>query len=109
MNNLPVQMDLDTGASLSLLNKQTYDKISNLQLRPTDVQVKTYTGEVLQILGEAKVMLNYGEQTQQIVVYAVKGNGPNLMGKDWLSSLQVTIGNIHKLKMPNKLSEILDM
>ena len=30
------------------------------------------------------------------------------MGRDWLSSLQVFIGNIHKLEMPNKLSEILD-
>ena len=107
VNNLPVQMELDTGASLSLLNKQTYDKIPNLQLQPTDIQLKTYT-EVLQILGEAKVTVNYGEQTEQLVVYVVKGNGPNLMGRDWLSSLQVSIGNIHKLEMPNKLSEILD-
>ena len=37
VNNLPVQMELDTGASLSLLNQQTYDKILNLQLQPTDV------------------------------------------------------------------------
>ena len=61
-------MELDTGASLSLVNKQTYDKITNLQLQPTDVQA--YTGEVLQILGEAKVIciVNYGEQTQQLVV-----------------------------------------
>ena len=82
MNNLPVQMELDTGASLSLLNKQTYDKIPNLQLQPTDVQLKTCTGEVLQILGEAKVTVNYGEQTEQLVVYVVKGSGPNLMGRD---------------------------
>ena len=88
-------MELDTGASLSLLNQQTYDKIANLQLPPTDVQ--TYTREVLQILGEAKVTrtVNYGEQTQQLVVYVVRGNGPNLLGRDWLSSLKVSIGNIH--------------
>lgn len=62
-SNLPIKMELDTGASLSLLNQQTYDKIANLQLQPTDVQ--TYTREVLQILGEAKVTctVNYGEQT----------------------------------------------
>ena len=88
-------MELDTGASLSLVNKQTYDKITNLQLQPTDVQA--YTGEVLQILGEAKVtcIVNYGEQTQQLVVYVVRGNGPNLLGRDWLSSLKVSIDNIH--------------
>ena len=40
-------MELDISASLSLLNKQTYDEIPNLQLQPTDVQLKIYTGEVL--------------------------------------------------------------
>ena len=27
-----------------------------------------------------------------------QGNRPNLMGRDWLSSLKVSIGNIHKLE-----------
>ena len=88
VSNLPIQMELDTGASLLLVNK-------HLQLQPTDVQA--YTGEVLQILGEAKVtcVVNYGEQTQQLVVYVVRGNEPNLLGRDWLSSLKVSIDNIH--------------
>ena len=107
VNDLPIQMELDTGASLSLLNQQTYKKVPNLQLQPTDVQLKTYTGEVVQILGEAKVTVNYGEQTQQLTVYVVNGNGPNLMGRDWLSSLKVSIGDIHRLGMSDRVSEIL--
>ena len=107
MNGSPVQMELDTSASLSLLSNSTYEKIPSLQLQPTDVQLKTYTGEAVQILGEAKVTVNYGKQTQQLVVYVVNGNGPNLMGRDWLSSLKVSIGDIHRLGVPNKLSEIL--
>ena len=107
MNNSPIQMELDTGASLSLLCKRTYEKIPGLQLQPTDVQLKTYTGEVVQVLGEAKATVSYGKQTQQLVVYVVNGNGPNLMGRDWLSSLKVSIGDINRLGVPNKLSEIL--
>ena len=79
VNDLPIEMELDTDASLLLLNKQICDKIPNIQLQPTDVQLKTYTEEVVKILGEAKVTVNYGEQTQQLVVYVVNGNGPNLM------------------------------
>ena len=71
-------MKLDTGASLSLLNKQAYDKIPNLQLQPTDVQLNTYTEEVLQILREV-VMVNYDEQTQQLVACVVKGSEANLI------------------------------
>ena len=64
VNSTPVQMELNTGASLSLLSKSTYEKIPSLQLQPIDVQLKTYT-EVVQILGEAQVTL---------VVYVVNGN-----------------------------------
>ena len=70
VNGSPVQMELDTGASLSLLSNSTYEKIPSLQLQPTDVQLKTYTGEA--VLGEAKVTVNYGKQTQQLMVYVVK-------------------------------------
>ena len=101
VNGSPVRMELDTGASLSLLSKNTYEKIPSLQLQPTDVQLKTYTGEVV------VVTVNYGEQMQQLVVYVVNGNGPNLMGRDWISSLKVSIGNIHRLGRSDKLSEIL--
>lgn len=107
MNDSPIQMELDTGASLSLLCKSTYKTIPGMQLQPIDVQLKTYTGEVVQVLGEAKATVMYGKQTQQLVVYVVNGNGPNLMGRDWLSSLKVSIGDIHRLGVPNKLSEIV--
>ena len=107
INGTPVQMELDTGASLSLLSKSTYEQIPSLKLQPTFVQLKAYTGEVVQILGEANVTVNYGKHKQQLVVYVVNGNRPNLMGRDWLSSLKVSIGNIHRLGKPHKLSEIL--
>ena len=62
------------------MSLQTHNHIT---LRTTDVHLKTYTGEALEILGEADVTVNYGEEKQQLVVYVVAGNGPNLMGRDW--------------------------
>ena len=48
------------------------------------------------------------------MVYVVAGNGPNLMGRDWLYSLRVSIGEIHNMEtlsnkpeVSNKLSAIL--
>ena len=71
INGTPVQMELDTGAPLSLLSKSTYEQIPSLQLQPTDVQLKMYTGEVVQILGEVKVTVNYGKHKQQLVTSGV--------------------------------------
>ena len=48
------------------------------------------------------------------MVYVVAGNGPNLMGQDWLCSLRVSIDEIHSMEtlsnkpeIPIKLSAIL--
>lgn len=75
---------------------------SNAVMRTTAVHLKTYTGEALEILGEAEVTVNYGEEKQQLVVYVVAGNGPNLIGRDWLGSLKVSIGEINSMKVSTK-------
>ena len=57
VNQTPIQMELDTGASLSLITKHTYDDIadhSHILMRAADVHLKTYTGEALEILGEVE-------------------------------------------------------
>ena len=111
INQIPVEMEVDTGASLSLINKATYDLISRQShtqaLQKTDVQLKTYTGEAVCILGTAKVQVNYGEQNYQLLVYVVDGKGPNLMGRDWLGSLNLTVGVINSLSTPVVLPEVL--
>ena len=45
VNDLPIQMELDTDASLSLLKQQTHKKV-HPSVITTGVQLKTYTGEV---------------------------------------------------------------
>ena len=67
-------MELDTGVSLSLLNKQTFDIIANKNytiFKTTDVHLKTYTGKTVEILGAAELTVTYGEQTKQLVVHFV--------------------------------------
>ena len=102
---VPCEMEVDTDASLSLINKATCDRIcsrSHTQaLQKTDVYLKTYTGEVLCILGTAKMLVTYGE-------CVVDGRGPNLMGRDWLGGLNLTVGVINSLLTPAGLQEILD-
>ena len=57
--NVLAKMEVDTGASVSLINKLTYDSIASKThiqpLQKSDVKLKTYTGELVGILGEAKV------------------------------------------------------
>ena len=65
LNEVPTEMEVDTGSSLSLINKSTYDLISSKNhiqvLQKSKVKLKTYTGESVRILGTASVEVTYGE------------------------------------------------
>ena len=48
LNQVEIPMELDTGTSLSVISEMTYQKIWDGQgppLQPTDMRLKTYTGE----------------------------------------------------------------
>ena len=98
LNGVPVSMELDTGAALSLINKSTYQKIAQASqlnpLQPSRVQLKTYTGERINILGTTAVRVCCGENDAMQSVHVVEGEGPNLLGRDWISKFQVSVNNV---------------
>ena len=109
LNEVPTEMEVDTGSSLSLINKSTYDLIASKNqiqaLQKSKVKLKTYTVE---ILGTANVEVTYGETKHNLVIHVVDGKGPNLMGRDWLSSLRLTINNINSLSTTSAVQGVLD-
>ena len=96
-----MQMEIDTGASVSLISKATFDKLwvrSGVpDLRPSDVLLKTYTGEPLQVCGAVDVEVTYNEQTVVLPLVVVESRGPALLGRDWLQHLKLDWTSIHQL------------
>ena len=56
--------------------------------------MKTYTGEALEIIGQALVEVTYQDQTTKLSLQILKGNGPNLFGRNWL---KLNWGSIKKI------------
>lgn len=85
-----VDMELDTGAAVSLISSELYkDKFAHLRLRKTDVVLKTYTGELLQPEGMLKVWVKLNKQKARLSLYVVKGESPPLFGHEWLRSINI--------------------
>ena len=56
IDGVSVHMEIDTGASLSLVAEATFTRLwLGRLLEPSTVQLKTYTGETLQVLGSTHV------------------------------------------------------
>ena len=88
-----LRMEVDTGASLSLISEATYRKLwpkdKAPQMESTQIKLRTYTGEELEVLGTINVDVTFKEQLQNLRLVIVAGEGPSLMGRDWLRKIQL--------------------
>ena len=80
-------MELDTGAAVSIISEKVYHELfGKILLKPSTILLKTYTNEAVHVLGEMDVKVEYETQSATLPLVVVKGTGPSLFGKNWLSS-----------------------
>ena len=88
VNGKGVNFQIDTGASLTVMNKENFDKLfGSLPLQTSHKQIKTYTGEVVSVHGEVTVSVRSNEVEKELKLLVVEGTGPPLLGRNWLSVL----------------------
>ena len=74
INNQPLQMEVDTGAAVSLISQRTYQEyLSQIPLEKSDILLKTYTREQVPVLGKMKVRVSYLQQSQELWLEVVTG------------------------------------
>ena len=77
----PVLMELDTGASVSILSSLTWNKLfPGQELKRTNTVLKTFSGEQLQPIGCADVNIQYKSQSATLLILVLEGEGPDLFG-----------------------------
>ena len=69
--------------------------LASLKLRPSSIRLKTYTNERIDVVGQLNVHVKYGDQTAPLVLLVVDGDGPSLMGRNWLRYIRLDWKNIH--------------
>ena len=90
VDGIPLEMEVDTGASLSLVSEETYRRRwPHGELQQSQLRLHTYSGEPIQVKGSLQVLARHGGQEVHLPLTVVKGSGPSLLGKDWLSQLQI--------------------
>ena len=103
-------MEIDTGAAVSLVSKETVNSsfMKNLPLHPTDVRLRTYTGEAVQVLGKVMVRVAKDNASVTLPLLVVKGGGTTLLGRDWLQKLKLDWKTIFNLHSSLSLQQVLD-
>ena len=100
----PLKMEVDTGAAVSIISNKTRNSIPNLQnltLQPTEIKLRTYTGEIIQVMGELLVTVEYQDQNACVPLLVVQDEGPSLIGQNWLTQIRLDWKNIFLLAADN--------
>ena len=68
VDNYPLAMELDTGASLSIISKTVYQNLlSAPKLEPTSAQLTIYTSESIKLLGSILVNIMCATMVKKVV------------------------------------------
>ena len=109
LNGSPVDMEVDTGASLSVISEALYADLHSKGNAPplldTDIVLRTYTGEEVKPVGLLLVSVTYEGREFKLPLLVVKGKGPALLGRNWLGELRLNWPMIKQSAPINKCLE----
>lgn len=89
----PLEMVIDTGAIMTVIPKHIYDdNFSHINLSPTELQLKSYSGHSLDIVGDFQASVSHEGQHFKLPIVVVGVNDrrqPALLGRNWLHKLKL--------------------
>eukprot|EP00731_Ephydatia_muelleri_P015662 Em0009g86a len=102
INEASLEMEVDTGAAASVISEVTYKTLwkgkcnERPPLKHTNALLRTYTGERLRILGRIAVQVRYQKQEANLSLLVIGGDGPSLLGRDWIAPAEAKYSQIEK-------------
>lgn len=89
IENQKITMELDTGAGVSLIPNDMFVKALSpkVDIKPTKVVLKTFTGEKIPVKGKCIVKVKYNGIEKALALFVIAENGPALLGRNWLEHL----------------------
>ena len=105
-----LKMEIDKGAAVSIISDTTRTGLPHLlklPLQPTEVKLRTYTGESIPVLGELVVNVTCQGPSCTLSLLVVKQDGPSLIGRNWLTQIQLDWKTIFTISGEQQLDVLL--
>ncbi|XP_073967497.1 uncharacterized protein [Choristoneura fumiferana] len=94
-----VNMEFDTGATLSTISLKEYKKLNiKKKVFTTNMKLRTYTGEVFKPTGVVYVKCTYGNQTFYGKLYIIDKNVDPILGRSWMKEFNITLADMRTVQ-----------
>ncbi|CAL1671854.1 unnamed protein product [Lasius platythorax] len=102
INSIPCTFEIDNGAHVSLINRETYKKIwpsTEPNWSKREIKLFAYGKKRLDVLGSTKVWVKYGKHEAKLPLTVTEGTiGPNLLGRNWFENLGIKITGVQRIE-----------
>ena len=100
-NGQPLEMEVDTGAAVSLISEDTYKaKFKDfVALKSSDITLRSYSGHFLTVMGTADLEITYKNQKSTLPLVVVSGQSPSLLGWNWLQCMQLDWSSVKSVQV----------
>ena len=104
VEEVPLCMEIDTGASVSLISEATFKNELGRQppIQPAVTQLRTYSGQRVPVLGRINVRVRAEKIEKYLPLLVVKGRGSDLIGRDWLTELSLNWTNVKQVRQSSE-------
>ena len=103
-----VNMQLDTGAAVSIIPETLYNKILTKRHLTRTRPLRSYSGDKLDLLGESQVSVKYGAQTMTLPLVVVKGSKVPLLGRNWLEHIKLNWSEVFTVQEMDPVKRLTD-
>ena len=88
INRISVNMEFDTGSSVSVISCETAEKCGlKLELSPSERTLRVANGQIKAVKGCAKVDVTLNNEVRRhLTLFVVNGYFPSLFGRSWIDS-----------------------
>ena len=92
-------MEIDTGSAVSIISDTVFSSVFELaNLQETEVKLCTYSGEQLPVKGKITCEVSYNGQSYTLPLIVLVGEGPTLLGRDWIQQIRLDWSTIFQIK-----------
>lgn len=90
VENKTVEMELDTGTSVSIISERDYNaNFKKIKVKNDGLRLQYYTKETVETMGYIKVNVKYNNKEFKVNCYIMKGAGPMLIGREWIGQMDI--------------------
>ena len=80
INNVPCELELDTGATVTVIPKEIWQNdLGSVPLQKSNVTLRSYSGHLISVSGETAVHDKSGSQDLDLPIIVIKGKGVPLI------------------------------